>query len=112
MKKILLFTILCSMSNSFASTTDLTTIEEIMLDNDNGVKVYFKVKQSLPPEDGCRENPNWPYVFDISTDFGKSMYSALLAAYASKSTVKVFGYGTCAVHNAVETVKRIELKSL
>ena len=107
----LIFIILIILSPfSYASTTGMTNITEIMLDEGNGVKLYFKVAETIPTDGSCSTNQNWPYVFDISTEFGKSMYSAVLAAYIGQLDVQVFGYGTCDVHNAVETVKRIEFK--
>jgi len=108
-KLIITLVVLFSSFASLASTTSITKIKEIMLDQNNGIKVYLKVEDSLPNV-GCRTNLNWPFVIDISTDFGRSLYSALLMSYASKSKVIVHGFGTCTVHNGVETVKRIEFK--
>lgn len=110
MKHLILMIFIILSPISYASTTVITNIKEIMLDQDNGVKLYFKVTESTPTDGSCRTNQNWPYVLDISTEFGKSMYSAILAAYIGKLDIQVFGYGTCDIHNAVETVKRIELK--
>ena len=110
MKKYIAFLIFCLPSVALSSTTGVTTIKEIMLDQYNGMNVYFSVAQSLPATDGCRANVDWPFVVDISTEFGKNLYSAILASYVSKSKVRVFGFGTCNVHTAVETVKRIEFK--
>ena len=49
--------------------------------------------QTSPPT--CHTNTLYDYVFDISTEQGKAIYSSLLAAYHSDTEIAVKGAGTC-----------------
>ena len=59
----------------------------------------------------CADNPNgFDYAFDASTEGGKLMFSALLAAQSSNQEVTISGEGTCSLISTVEDVEWMQTR--
>ena len=54
---------------------------------------------------GCNKDDSWSFVFDASTDTGKSTHSILLAAAMSGQKVGIGGTGECNIIASVEDLK-------
>lgn len=94
-----------AMCISFGShaTTVTSTVSRIMLDQNNGVKAYVKPAAAMAAA-GCRTNLNWPFVIDISTEYGKRLYAAVLTAHTAGKPVVLRGTDACDLHAGVETL--------
>lgn len=84
-KVVSVILIIVGLINVSWAATVTTTIESLMIDRNNGDKVYIRVKSS--PANSCTTNYSWNYVLDLSDDLGRTMYSSLLTAYAAKSAI-------------------------
>lgn len=89
-------------SSSFA-TTVTSSVSKVMLDQNNGVRAFVKPAAAMAAA-GCRTNVNWPFVIDISTDYGKRLYAAVLTAYTATRPVVFKGTNACDLHTGVETL--------
>ena len=59
----------------------------------------------------CADNPNgFDYAFAASTEGGKLMFSALLAAQSSNKVVTILGEGVCSLITSVEDVKWMQTR--
>ncbi len=52
----------------------------------------------------CHVNPGWNYVLRLQSSFEEKMYSALLAAHASKQTITLRGSGSCDIFGTIESL--------
>ncbi|HBC3993124.1 hypothetical protein FZF11_19935 [Vibrio parahaemolyticus] len=60
----------------------------------------------------CADNPNgFDFAFDASTDAGKLVFSALLAAQRSRAPVTLLGEGVCTLSPTVEDLKWMQSKT-
>lgn len=92
-----------------ASATYISTvIVGVQMDENNGMRLYVKPGGAITLA-GCQTNAQWPFVVDVSTDFGKRLQNLIMIAYATKSNVVLRGTDTCLVHSGVETIYRVEL---
>jgi hypothetical protein len=111
LKNIMIFIVLITTGFSAnSSEIDNTKITRTMMDEGYGQVLFIQVERD-PVRDGahCHSNGTWDYVISTESEFGKQMFSQLLAAYAAGKTIKMFGKGTCLVNSSTETLKRIEL---
>ena len=102
MKKLLLAALGVVCASSFA-TTVTSSVSKVMLDQNNGVRAYVKPAVAMAAA-GCRTNVDWPFVIDISTDYGKRLYAAVLTAYTASRPVVFKGTNACDLHTGVETL--------
>ncbi len=73
-----------------------------------GIVVVDLSSQSNTP---CANNPNgFDFAFDASTDAGKLVFSALLAAQRSNALVTLLGEGECTLNPTVENLKWMQSK--
>lgn len=74
-----------------------------------GIVVVDLSGQSNTP---CASNPNgFDFAFDASTDAGKLVFSALLAAQRSNALVTLLGEGECTLSPTVENLKWMQSKN-
>lgn len=89
-------------ASSFAATVT-SSVSKVMLDQNNGVRAFVKPAVAMAAA-GCRTNVDWPFVIDISTDYGKRLYAAVLTAYTATRPVVFKGTNACDLHTGVETL--------
>jgi hypothetical protein len=76
-----------------------------------GDKVYIDVVGTPENRPTCATSGNgYDFAFDGSTKLGDKMFSILLAAQKSNTSVKISGAGTCDVGGSVEDIKWIQSK--
>lgn len=103
MKHFLMTAALVLISAPACATTVSSTVSKVMLDQNNGVRAFVKPAAAMAAA-GCRANVDWPFVIDISTDYGKRLYAAVLTAYTASRPVVLKGTNACDLHPGVETL--------
>lgn len=99
----------CSFSG-FATEYDNVTIKRLMLHRNFNDVVFIDLDIESPTRLECHENNEWDYVLNISDDFGRAIYSTLLAMKASQSSGLFTGNGLCNVYDYAESLKRVQFK--
>ncbi len=112
MKKLLITaTILFCMSGSVkASDVASTTIKEVAVGPLFGNNVFIALSSIPTDSPTCHTNSGYSYVFDASTESGKITLSVVLAAYATKTNIKIGGISDCVIYNGVENLNYIGSK--
>ncbi|WP_444891206.1 hypothetical protein [Microbulbifer sp. DLAB2-AA] len=83
--------ILSFSSSTHAGSTPLTKIEKILVHE--GDRVFIKTVDYLNPPDCAKEIKE--FAIDVSTNTGKAMYSAALAAASQGKQVEIHGKHGC-----------------
>ncbi|MCE9688246.1 hypothetical protein LZP73_18920 [Shewanella sp. AS16] len=76
----------------------------------NLVFIGMDTRPTQTRPNGCGENADFDFVLDLNTSFGKENYSAILAAYAAKRTVRLISADSCSIHSSVPGLSTIWLK--
>lgn len=99
---------ICS-ADEFSVTTK---IKSIYMGPHYGSKVFIEVhdRPSGARPSGCMENANFDFVLDLSNEFGKEYYSALLSAYAADRIVRLQSFDDCNVYPSIPTLKTMWMK--
>ena len=91
-----LITLLVSVQAEAASVITRTKIVQLGYDK-NHQDVLFIRTETWPADQldkiACHTNPHWNFVLKLTTPFEEKMYSALLAAQASKQIITLKGSG-------------------
>ncbi len=109
MKNILFLSMLFSFSAN-ATSTGATKIQEILVGNDFGTKVFLELTDKPSTPTSCNTNGRYTYVFDGSTELGKMMLSIALTAFAAQKDIVLGGNDICSLHSNVETLKSIRIQ--
>ena len=81
---------------AIALPADATSVSNTKIDRLTiGSNGQATITTALVPAAGCRTNASEYYVFDASTDRGRSQLMAALVAFSTQSLVNVSGTGTC-----------------
>jgi len=99
----------------FSWGTDITNVKITAVRTGTwyGEFVTFKVSPAPTSRPNCHNiDPRGHYVIDTSKPGGKQWLSVILSAYATKSTVDVWGTESCIAVNGLlgEELETIELK--
>lgn len=109
--KFLMFISLClAVTTSYASYIGKGTVDEIQYGPVYKNLVYINIDGQQNNKPYCSVNKSFNYVVDVSTDIGKTVFSGLLAAYASQSEVAISGYGNCGLSSEVESLRWFSVK--
>ncbi len=94
-----------------AASLSNTKITTLMLDKNHGKAVFIETTTLPTTPISCHHSKRWSYVLPLESDLDKHFYSMLLTAHAAGKTVNLDGVnGTCAVHDGIETLRRIEIQ--
>lgn len=111
MKSFLFALLIVFPSVGFASYVPSTKITKVLLGEAYGDKAFIELETKPDiPSDHCQSNPNFSYVFDISTELGKATLSVVLSAYMAQKNVYVNGFDTCTIYSGVENLRQIQLQ--
>jgi hypothetical protein len=96
---------------SSVTQADSTKIKELYMAKNHGEYVFIKLENS-PDRSGCSKNGTWDYTLELTTDFGRAMYSTILSAYFAGKTVTAKGnvLGECNEIGSVESLDVIWIK--
>jgi len=109
-QKIVIFiTLLCVSGSVLASDFENAEIKRLMLYRDFPDLVFIDLELERTDFLSCHTNRNWDFILDISDDFGKAIYSALLSMRLSGQHGKFTGTGSCSRYSYSETLKRITM---
>lgn len=109
MKKYLFAFLICAATNSMASSTHSAIIKDLMLDRDQGSKVFINLDIRTSSLESCHSNTTWEYVLDISDELGLSIYSSLLTLYATGKPASFKGTGICTLFPTIEDLRKVTL---
>jgi hypothetical protein len=110
-KSLLIFLLLLFISNASASKFTGKIIR-ILVHPEND-KVFLSVDSDPTDRPNCfggTFESNYSYVFNGSTDSGKSTLSVALMAYSIGKEVNIGGLGTCDLHSDVEDLGHLRLQ--
>ena len=94
----------------FASEINNTVITRTMMAAEHGLKFYIQVEGTPNRASGhCHANSTWDYVIATDNEFGKQLFSQLLAAHLSGKKVKLYGNDTCKSFLNLEDLTRLEI---
>ncbi len=111
MKFIVVFLVLTfSLSTNASRITG--KIENISISGFSGGKALILVKANGAVEGSkptCSTNTNYNFAFNGSTDEGKAMYSAILAAQSAGKEIYLNGSGSCStdLYETLETLAQV-----
>lgn len=92
LRALLILTFLAAHPAYCGDTTG--TITELLMLNDVPDRLFIRVTGSNNSLPSCSVQNN-RYVLDTSTNTGKQLYAALLAAKYASATITIHGFGTC-----------------
>lgn len=101
MKKIILVCLMFASSAAFAGRSVDAKIISVRVDSSGVGMVRFATKPTGTPPDCMYETYADYFSFNTSTNGGKALLSAALAAKATGSVVSAYGSGTCVNYNGV-----------
>lgn len=104
--KIVFFIGLLITSNSIFAATQIAKVKRMEFGPMYGDTIY--VDMDFDNDTACATNQNYDYAFDSSTAIGAKVFSVLLAAQRSSSSVQISGTGTCTINAEVEDIRWIQ----
>lgn len=107
MRKILYVLMIFWSSGAFSSSSiNNAKIQSLGYDKSHNNIVFIRVDKAIESKRKvkCHVNHDWHYTLKISTPFDEKMYSALLAAQASKQNLTLIGSGKCDAFSQIESL--------
>ncbi len=97
---------------SMASQVNSTKITGVLSGPKYGNNVLIAISTKPSPSDlpDCNDNASFTYVFDASTDVGKTTLAVVLTAFTSKKEVLLSGSHTCTLFENAENLGQIWVK--
>lgn len=89
---------------SFAGVIYEGKITKVAIDKGTGDKVFIQVDAAKEDSPACHTITSWSFVLPLVSDTDNKIFSMLLAARASKATVRLEGSGLCNTHGSVESL--------
>ena len=83
------------------------TITELIMLIDVPDRLLIRVSGANGSPAPCTGQSNPYYVFDTSTNMGKQIYAALLAAKHANAAITLHGFGTCNLRSNTEDLRGI-----
>ncbi len=105
MLKIIFLSVLCFISiNSYASDTATGKITRIGGQMTGAGSIYFGIETEPENRPECSTHGIYYYVFDPTTEKGKSMFTLLLTAKSLGHKISVHGTGECILGQPMEEI--------
>jgi hypothetical protein len=86
------------------------TVDELLNDVVYPNLVFVSVSGSKSDSPACHTHTVWEFVLDTSTQQGVLQYVMLISSLKDGLIVDLIGDGSCNLHSATETLRRIELR--
>lgn len=97
--------LICASENSSAAAIGTGEVSKIGGQVTGVPSIYFGLTPEPTERAECNSNAKgYQFVLDPSTDAGKALYSAILAAKTTGKKITVRGTGACGLGHAMETV--------
>lgn len=111
MNKFVLILFASCITSAVYATSDIsnTTIVDMAINRDYGNFVFIRVAQSPANPAACSTNGYWQYTLTLSNPGDHELYSMLLTAFSTGSTVDMSGRGVCNEWGTVESLRSIRV---
>ncbi|ROQ23371.1 hypothetical protein [Gallaecimonas pentaromativorans] len=94
---------------SFATTMSNVKITTLMMDKSHGNLLFIKTDKTHTSGSPDCYASSWSFVFQLDGTLADKMYSALLAAKTTNTTITLVGSDSCELYGGIETLRRLEL---
>lgn len=93
-----------------ATQVENTKIKELYLSKKHGDFVFIRLDMPAP-RSACSKNGTWDYTLELSSEFGRAMYSTVLSAYVAGKSLTATGNdgGLCNETGSVESLGGLRL---
>jgi hypothetical protein len=106
MKYFFLFLTLITVNAEATTKVDDAVIQQVSISKPYGNYAFIRLLNKPVSTLGCANNGYWHFTLPLVSEIDKVMYSSLLAAYMSKTSVSLSGFETVSC-NEFDTIESL-----